>query len=74
MSDTDRYAEPRKQYPNLSESYWELTAEKADAERRLRELARLVGYHERDGAVPVEKIQALVPGLADGAVFVRDNS
>lgn len=63
----DHYAELRKQYPNLPESYWEARAEVRAAEQALSdlrgELAELIGYHELDGAVPISKLAALVPGL-----------
>lgn len=69
MTTPDRYAELRKQYPDLPDWYWDVAAERRAAEQALAQLrgqlAHLVGYHDRDGAVPIEKIRALVPGLGE---------
>lgn len=55
--------------PNPSPGFMELMAENrrlCDQLGDLRaELARLVGYHEKDGSIPVEKIEALLGGDGD---------
>ncbi|MFI6308509.1 hypothetical protein ACIBCH_42005 [Amycolatopsis thailandensis] len=65
----DRYAELRRQYPNLPDAYWDSLA-KQDAIRdelnALREgLAYLIGFHQDAGTVPLDEIRALLtPGGA----------
>lgn len=57
----------RADYPSLPDYYWGQVTERRAAEAELLrvrlELAGLVGYYGRDGAVPVEKLVALA-GLA----------
>lgn len=54
----------RSEYPDLPEYYWDQVAERRAAERALSELrgqlAGLIGYHDRDGAVPIEKLEQLL--------------
>lgn len=64
---SDRYAELRRQYPNLPDLYWDSLA-KQDAIRdelnALREgLAYLIGFHQTDDAVPLDKVRALLASV-----------
>lgn len=60
----EHYAELRAEYPLLPESYWRSMQREDDLRDErdaLREaLLHLIGYHATAGAVPVEKLRALL--------------
>lgn len=63
----EQYAELRKQYPQISEAYWELMEDRdrlrVELDGLKSQLAFLLGYHA--DAVPVEKLAALLAPPAD---------
>jgi hypothetical protein len=58
------YAELRKEYPQVSEGFWDLMGKRDALYEELNALrggiAELIGYHDADGAVPVAKLRTLL--------------
>lgn len=64
---SERHARLRAQYPDVPPAIFELLDELRDTHERLGELrsqlARLVGWHERDGVIPVAKVAVLIDSM-----------
>lgn len=58
----------RQQYPNVNPGFFDLLEERRELQQELSELcgrlSYLLGYHELDGAVPVDKLRAVLDGTA----------
>lgn len=67
---SEHVSELRKQHPNAGSGFFDLMEERRELQDRLSEvrgrIAFLVGFHGRDGAVPIEALEKVLAGEAVG--------